>query len=211
VWRRQIGGTMLQSRNMGHSGMGETPFTAYTVDSLVRGFLELADGVRLTDYLNDAEVIPLRRATLRALDDGRFVEAGDVEVDRQEVFACEATPAPGATQMRIRTRTIEIQVELGPYIVHGLLHAPSAGDPLLAWNRRKQMVPLTDSSVTFPFAGHQRKVSSPVLIINRGLVGSVERTKYERSKIDDMGIGPVDSRAVDYTGVLLSGVRDQHD
>ncbi len=202
---------MLRSRNMGHSGMGETPFTAYAGDCLVRGFLDLADGVRLTDYLNESESIALSRATLRALDDGRFVEAGDVVLDRHEVFACEAQAAPGDTQMRIRTRTTEIQVELGPYVVLGLLHAPSAGDPLLAWSRRKQMVPLTDASVTFPFAGNQRKVSSQVLIINRSLVGSVERTKYERSKIDDMGIGPVDSRAVDYTGVLLSGVREQRD
>jgi hypothetical protein len=191
--------------------MAETPFTAYALDCLVRGFLDLPDGVRLTDYLNESELIRLSRATLRALDDGRFVEAGDIELDRHEVFACEAPAAPGDTQLRIRTRTSEIEVKLGPYLVLGLLHAPSAGDPLLAWSRRKQMVPLTDASVTFPFTGHERKVSSEVLIINRGLVNSVQRTKYERSKIDDIGIGPVDSRARDYTGALFVGLRDERD
>jgi hypothetical protein len=189
--------------------MSETPFTAYAVDCLVRGFLDLPDGVRLTDYLNESEVIRLSRATLRALDDGRFVEAGDVELERAEVFACEAAAAPGDAQLRIRTRTTEVHIKLGPYLVLGLLHAPSAGDPLLAWSRRKQMVPLTDASVTFPFTGHQRKVSSQVLIINRSHVSSVERTKYERSKIDDIGIGPIDSRAVDLTGAIRDGIHNQ--
>jgi hypothetical protein len=104
--------------------------------------------------------------------------------------------------MRIRTRTTEIRIELGPYQVVGLLHAPSAGDPLLVWNRRKQMVPITNASVTFPFAGHYRRVATEVLIINRHLVRTVERTKYEKSKIDEMGLQAVDPRAVDYTGTL---------
>jgi len=182
--------------------MGDTPFTAYAGDCLVRGFLDLPDGARLTDYLNEADTLKLSQAKLRALDDGRLVDAGDVELDRSEVFACEAPPAPGTQQMRIRTRTTEIRVEIGPYEVVGLLHAPSAGDPLLVWNRRKQMVPITNASVTFPFAGHYRKVSTEVLIINRHLVRSVERTKYEKSKIDDMGMKAVDPRAVDYTGTL---------
>jgi len=182
--------------------MGDTPFTAYAGDCLVRGFVELPEGARLTDYLNDAETIKLSRAKLRALDDGRLVDAGDVELDRTEVFAIEAPPGPGAQQMRIRTRTSEVKIELGPYLVVGLLHAPSAGDPLQVWSRRKQMVPITSASVTFPFAGHFRKVSTDVLIINRHLVRSVERTKYEKSKIDDIGLSPVDPRAVDYTGTL---------
>ena len=64
------------------------------------------------------------------------------------------------------------------------------------------MVPITNAAVTFPFAGHFRKVSTEVLILNRNLVKTVERTKYEKSKIDEMGMQAVDSRAVDYTGSL---------
>jgi hypothetical protein len=182
--------------------MSQTLFTAYAEDCLVRGFVDLPDDVRLTDFVNDSETIKLSNAQLRALEDGRVVDAGDIELDRAEVFACEAPPAPGAQQMRIRTRTTEIKIELGPYQVVGLLHAPSAGDPLLVWNRRKQMVPITNASATFPFAGHYRKVSTETLIINRLLVRTVERTKYEKSKIDEMGMQAVDPRAVDYTGTL---------
>jgi hypothetical protein len=185
--------------------MGDTLFTAYAEDCLVRGVLDLPDDARLTDFVNEAETIKLSGAQLRALDDGRVVDAGDIELERSDVFAWEAPPAPPMVHRRIRTRTTEIRVELGPYIAIGLLHAPAAGDPLLVWSRRKQMVPITNATVLFKFAGQYRKVLTEALIINRHLVRRVERTKYEKTKIDYIGISPVDPRAVDYTGTLSPG------
>jgi len=188
--------------------MVETPFTAYAGDCLVRGTLDLPDGARLTDFLNETEVVKLHNAQLKALDDGRVIDAGELELDRNDICAVEAPAATPFEQHRIRTRASQIQMELGPYLVVGLLHSPTAGDPLLGLNRRKTMIPMTDVTVSFGLAGRSRTVTVGTLIVNQGQALSAQPVKYERSRIDEMGMGPVDDRARDLTGDLSYGVRD---
>jgi hypothetical protein len=188
--------------------MADTPFSAYSEDCLVRATLDLPAGVRLTDHLNDSDVVQLRGAQLKALDDGRVVDVGDLELDRTDLCAVEAPSSTAFEQFRIRTRASRIQMELGPYLVVGLLHSPTAGDPLLGLNRRKTMIPMTDVSVTFTLAGRQRTVHVDVLIINQNKALSAQHVQYQHSKIDDMGLSPVDERARDLTGAISQGIRD---
>lgn len=188
--------------------MADTPFTAYSEDCLVRGTLDLPAGVRLTDYLNDSDYVTLHDAQLKALDDGRLVDVGELELDRTDLCAVEAPSSTAFEQFRIRTRASLIQMELGPYLLQGLLHSPTAGDPLLGLNRRKAMIPMTDVSVTFALAGRQRTVNIAVLVINQNKALSAQHVQYERSVIDDMGMSPVDERARDLTGAISHGIRD---
>lgn len=182
--------------------MPDVDFRGYSGDCLIQGTLDVPDGMRLTDFMNDADEIVVRAATLRALSDGHVVAAGDQTVSVEELWAIEPTDPPNAGDLRVSTRSTEVAIDLDPYAVNGYLHAVSAGDPVAALQRRKRMVPMTDAVITFNYAGNERRHEAGVLIFNREMAKSVERVMYQRGVIDDMGIGPVDERARDLTGQI---------
>ena len=68
--------------------MGE-PLVAWAGDCMVRGVVELGDG-RLSDQVNELDVVRFYAATLRALDDGHEVTVDELDVERGELHVRRA-------------------------------------------------------------------------------------------------------------------------
>ena len=69
--------------------------------------------------------VTLSKVRLQALDDGRVVEVGDLELDLHDIYAVEAPAHGKPAEQRIATRSAPVQVEAGPYRMAGQLHGPT--------------------------------------------------------------------------------------
>lgn len=148
------------------------PLVAWAGDCMLRGDVELGEG-RLSDHVNDLEVVTFYDATLRALDDGHEVAVDEVEVERREIHLVEVNGRRGDPARRRRTVEERVKVEVGPYIVTGNLHRPPNTQPLAALSRWTRFVPMTDASLGL------RDGSDPVshlevLLVNRDRIGKTE-------------------------------------
>ena len=151
--------------------MAEIEFRAYLEDCLVGARIDLPEGLRVTDYLNESDDIALTRATLKALDDGRLVAVGDVVIPVTDIHLVEAADESGARDRRIRTRSSEVHMVIGPYRVQGHIHGPTAGDPVAGLSRRKAMIPVTSATIAFLLDGQLQVRERDVVIVNRLLAG----------------------------------------
>lgn len=183
--------------------MPDVDFRGYSGDSIILGRIEVPEGLRLTDYLNDAESFQVRDATLYALDDGREVPAGDQVLGADDLWAVEPTDAAGRAELHVPTRAVPIDIDLPPYQVSGVLHGVNTGDPVAAVSRRKRMIPVTDAIIRFTYAGQESSREASALIINQDRASSLKRVEYEKSRIDEVPLPPVDPRAQDLTGKIL--------
>ena len=177
-------------------------FHAYAGDSLVDAYAELPDGKRLTDYLNEVDELSLSQVRLTALDDGRIVEAPELQISTTELHAVQATDAGGQLQHRIRTRSSEVEIVVGPYRVQGYIHGPTAGDPLASLSRRGEMVPVTSAKIGYMVGGQLRVEDCDALIVNRMLADIGRPARDAPSILDRLGLSPVDPNAKDLTGEL---------
>lgn len=182
--------------------MAEIQFTAYAGDCLVDGRLELPAG-RLSDFLNEEQELTLRDVVMQAHEDGRIVEADEVVLGLDEIFAVEARGPRGSAAQRIRTRACRMEIDLAPYNVLGHLHALPGAQPLSAIMRRKPMVPITVATIAFGLAGETRIRDAGTLIVNRNLVRSIRPPAHETTKLELPILAKVDPRAKDYTGMLV--------
>jgi hypothetical protein len=108
--------------------------------------VELGDG-RLSDRVNELDVVTFFDATLRALDDGHELTMGELEVERHELHVIEVRGHRGDPVRRLRTVEERVTVELGPFVVTGNLHRPPHTQPLAALSRWSRFVPMTDAVV----------------------------------------------------------------
>lgn len=183
-------------------------FTGYAGDCVIEAVIDLPQGTRLTDRLNESSTVALRDVRLHALEDGHFVEVGDLELDIHDLCAVDATTQGGPGEQHIATRSAPVEVEAGPYSIAGQLHGPASSDPVLSIGRRSRMIPLTDATLSFDFAGQAMKLERSVVIFNRDLAVSVRRVPYKRTKLDEFGFANVDPRATDLTRDLSLGLED---
>jgi hypothetical protein len=180
-------------------------FRGYSGDCLIHGRLVVPSEVRLTDFLNTADAFPVSDASLYALEDGRAVPVGEQQLDPADLWAVEPTDTgvtPWHADLHISTRSVQVEIDLTPYHVTGYLHGVQTGDPLANVHRRRRMIPLTDAVITFKSAGHEMTRETKVLIVNRERAMGLKRLAHERTKLDDMNLPPVDSRAQDKTGAI---------
>lgn len=154
-------------------------FIAYAGDCRVQGKIDVAPDARLSDYLNDVEVVVVRDAELTSHDDGHVVHLAEVSLDRSDLFAVEAVGPRGASNQRIHLVRHRLQVRIGPYMVLGQLHAFPGSDPLAAISRRSPMIPLTIATIAFDGGIGVEAHDVETLIVNRGLVDWV--------RMDDIG------------------------
>jgi hypothetical protein len=178
--------------------MPKIEFRGFSEDCLVQGRLDVPDEFRLTDYLNGRDDVQLVATKLLALEDGRSVSAGDQVLDVDEIWMV-LPPAADQSAKHVPTRQARVEIELGPYFVSGFLHGIVTADPVTTVYRRKAMVPITDATLTYSFAGRPVQRTVGVVIINRNRATAFRRVVYEKGKIDEMGLGPVDPRAKDMT------------
>ena len=188
--------------------MADIEFTAYADDCLFHAHLDLPEGSRLTDHLNELDKVALTDVQLLALEDGHLVRQETLALDVYDIFAIDAPASITPTTQRIRTRTSRVEVELGPYRVLGHLHGPTSGDPFAAITRRKPMIPITEATVAFTLNGKARMRDVDVVIINRLRASLVQRVVAEPDKLADFGLAPVDPNAKDLTHELSYGIRD---
>ena len=182
--------------------MAEIEFGAYLEDCLVGARIDLPEGLRLTDYLNESDDIAMTEAALTALDDGRVVTGGDVVVPITDIHLVEASDESGGHDRRIRTRSSEVDMVVGPYRVHGYVHGPTAGDPVAGLSRRQAMIPVTSATIAFLLAGQPQIREREVVIVNRLLAYIGTPKKSSQSVLDKFGLSPVDPNAKDLTGEL---------
>jgi hypothetical protein len=180
-------------------------FRGYSGDCLIHGRLVVPEEVRLTDFLNTADELPVNDASLYALEDGRAVPAGEQQLAPADLWAVEPTDTgvtPWHADLHVSTRAVQVEIDLDPYRVTGYLHGVQTADPLASVHRRRRMIPLTEAVISFMYAGHQMTRETKVLIVNREHAMGLKRVSHERSKLDDMELPPPDPLARDLTGAI---------
>jgi hypothetical protein len=144
-------------------------FIAYARDCQVSGATTLADGERLTDFLNRELSIVVEGARLTSHADGHTVEVGEITLERDDLFAIEALGQRGEPSRRIHTVRHRLEIRLGPYTVLGQLHTMPGGRPLVAIGQRLPMVPLTNATIAFNTDDGVEAMDAETLIVNRSL------------------------------------------
>ncbi len=151
---------------------------AYAADCRLFGRADLGDG-RLTDRLNATSELSIENVRLESLDDGHAVEADEITVATDELCAVVARGSRGEAQRRVRTHTTRVAVDVGPYLVVGLLHSTPAADPLSVALRRAAWLPLTEATVTYRRGPDQVTDEVETLIINRSLASLFKAVEEE--------------------------------
>ncbi len=145
---------------------------AWAGDCIVRGDVELGEG-RLSDQVNDLDIVTFYDVTLQALDDGREVRQDELEVGRGELHVIEVRGRRGDPERRLRTVEEHVALELGPFVVTGNLHRPPHTQPLAALSRWARFVPLTDAVVSMRDREGDR-VAEEVVLVNRDRISRTD-------------------------------------
>ena len=190
--------------------MAEIEFRAYLEDCLVGARIDLPEGLRVTDYLNESDDIAMTEAALKALDDGRVITAGEVVIPVTDIHLVEAADESGGRDRRIRTRSSEVDMVIGPYRVRGYVHGPTAGDPVAGLSRRQPMIPVTSATITFLLAGQLQIREREVVIVNRLLADIGTPKRSAQSVLNKFGLSPFDPNAKDLTGELRAETVPKH-
>ncbi len=119
---------------------------AWAEDCRVRGAVDLGDG-RMSDSLNEGQLLTFFDATLEAIDDGHEVRLDELEVERRELHLVEVQGRRGDPDRRLRTVEERVELRVGPFVVTGNLHRPPSAQPLAALSRWARFVPVTDALV----------------------------------------------------------------
>jgi len=122
------------------------PLVAWAGDCVVRGSIDVDDG-RLSDQVNNLELLTFFDATLEALDDGREVRMDEIEVERRELHLIAVMGRRGDPNRRLRTVEDRVALQVGPYVVTGNLHRSPSTQPLAALSSRSRFVPVTDALI----------------------------------------------------------------
>ncbi len=186
---------------------------AYAADCRLFGRVDLGEG-RLTDLLNGTSELLVQDARLESLADGHVMEAPELPVARDELYAVVASGPRGEAARRVRTHATRVVIELGPYRVAGLVHGTPASDPLGVALRRAAWVPLTDASVTYRRADGPVEDEIATLLVNRFQATSIRAVEEPDVLLPwEAPRAPrsAPSRALDLTGELLDEPRPDDD
>lgn len=123
----------------------------------------------MNDAINQRQSIVVRDAILTSLEDGHAVARPLLELTTEDLCAVVATGSRGREDRRLRTRQEPVAVEVGPYVVHGFLHAPPTASPLGGLARRPTMVAITEATIAYLRAGQLITEAIDTLLVNRVL------------------------------------------
>jgi hypothetical protein len=145
------------------------PIVAWAEDCVVRGDVSLEDG-RISDRVNELELLTFFEATLQALDDGHEVQVDELEVERRELHLIEVEGSRGDPTRRLRTVEERVTMEIGPFVVTGNLHRAPQNAPLASLAGWAKFVPVTDAEIRV--GSHDAPPSHrPVILVNRDRIG----------------------------------------
>jgi hypothetical protein len=145
---------------------------AWAGDCVVRGSVDLGEG-RISDQVNETEVITFYDATLQALDDGHEVVLDELEVGRDELHVIEVQGRRGDPGRRRRTVEERVTVEVGPFLVTGNLHRAPHTQSLAALQGWARFVPMTDAVVGLK-SGTGDERYEEVVLVNRERISKTE-------------------------------------
>jgi hypothetical protein len=172
---------------------------AWAGDCKVRGEVDL-DERRLSDQVNEGELLTFFGATLESLDDGHQLAMEELEVERRELHLIEIAGHEGDPGRRTRTIEDPVRLEIGPFRITGSLHRHPAAQPLAALTRRQRFVPVTDAVIELT-DGSRASVKHDVLLVNRELVRNHEPLSQVPAWADDpVGVVPHAAAAGDIVG-----------
>jgi hypothetical protein len=155
-------------------GTDHVEFVAYGEDCILSGRAVL-DADRLSDMLNDHDEYLVSGLSVTRFDDPSPFELDDeIAIPRDEIYLVHASGPRGDAARRHRTTPQHLAVKVGPYKVRGFFHALPGADPVVAFRRRKAMVPLTDARIEFTLHGEPQQVTVGTLIVNREQVDWVQ-------------------------------------
>jgi len=163
---------------------------AWAGDCQVRGTIDLDDG-RLSDQLNEREVVTFYEATLRSLADDHEVALDELEVERLELHLIPVHGRRGDPTKRIRTVAERVTLEIGPYWVTGNLHRLPTTQALAALTMRKRFVALTDAIVVMRDRPDDAPMVEEVVLVNLDRVGRTETISLVPVMADDWPEGVV--------------------
>jgi hypothetical protein len=145
---------------------------AWAGDCVVRGDVSIGDG-RLSDHVNQMELLTFFGATLDSLEDGHRVQVDELEVERHELHIIEVQGHRGDPTRRLRTVSERVWMQVGPFEVTGNLHRPPSAAPMASLSRWMRFVPMTD--VEIHVAGSaESTLKKDVVLVNRERISKTE-------------------------------------
>jgi hypothetical protein len=141
---------------------------AWAGDCRLRGEVDLGDG-RLSDQVNDRDLLTFFGATLEALEDGHEVQVDELEVERRELHVIEVEGRRGDPVRKLRTVEEPVIMEVGPFFVTGNLHRPPSSPPLASLQRWQRFVPVTAARIQVG-DGSRPAIARDVVLVNRDLI-----------------------------------------
>ena len=151
---------------------------AWAGDCVVRGDVSIGDG-RLSDHVNQVELMTFFGATLEALEDGHKVAVDELEVEGHR----------GDPTRRLRTVPERVWMQVGPFEVTGNLHRPPSAAPLASLAKWARFVPMTE--VEFRYRGSDAAERRAVVLVNRERITRTEAmTSIAVYTGDQVAVGP---------------------
>ncbi len=145
---------------------------AWAGDCVVRGDVSIGEG-RLSDHVNQADLLTFFGATLEALEDGRTVTVDELDVERNELHIIEVDGHRGDPTRRLRTVTDRVWLQVGPFEITGNLHRSPSALPMASLARWVRFVPMTE--VEFRYAGRDMTPTQRgVVLVNRERITRTE-------------------------------------
>ena len=149
-------------------------FVAYGEDCILSGRAVL-DADRLSDMLNAHNEYLLSGLSVERFDGATpFQLEDEIAIPRDELYLVHASGPRGDAARRHRTTPQHLAIKMGPYQVRGFFHSLPGADPVVAFRRRKAMVPLTDARIEFTLHGERREAKVETLIVNREQIDWVQ-------------------------------------
>jgi len=150
----------------------QVPLTAYAEDCSFTGELALTAD-RLSDFLTRTVEFAVDNVVFRALEDGHMVVADSAAILRSDLCAVLAGEPRGREELRTWTRPFPVVAQVGPYRVHGYLHAPPTIDPLKMAGHRP-ILALTSGTITYAEAGADVEVTADTVLVNSARIEALE-------------------------------------
>lgn len=145
---------------------------AWAEDCRLEGEVDLGDG-RLSDVVNDLDILVFAGATVAAIDDGHTVSLDELEVARRDLSLIEVAGRRGDPQRRLRTVAEHVRLEVGPFRVTGNLHRSPSAHPLNALNRWSRFLPVTEAYVEID-GSTSEPATHEVILVNRDRIGTYD-------------------------------------
>jgi hypothetical protein len=146
----------------------------------IRGHVDLV-GERMADLLARSGAIRLIDVELHDLR-SRAVQAEDAHtIDPNRLSIVVGTGPRGSLGRRVETASRPVSLTIGPFTVHGFLHAPFPADPI-AQVFDRTWIPLTDAVLEYQGRGRMCRERFDTLLVNRvaaRTLAAINESAYE--------------------------------